>query len=93
MEPAGTERYVADVNAIEHAIEIWRERARRVIASGFVMEEGDLFLLLDGLARLGVGATDAAAMAALHEFCRDVPSGFVYFLGQARTSAGAARRS
>ncbi|ARK80141.1 hypothetical protein BOC40_06680 [Burkholderia pseudomallei] len=89
-ESAGAVRYVDDINAIEHAIEIWRERARRAIASGYVLEEGDLFLFLDGLARLGVGATDADAMAALHEFCRDVPGGFAYFLEQARRSARAA---
>lgn len=85
-EFAGAVRYVDDINAIEHAIEIWRERARRVIASGYVMEEGDLFLFLDGLARLGVGATDVDAMAALNEFCRDVPGGFGYFLEQARNN-------
>lgn len=89
-EFAGAVRYVDDINAIEHAIEIWRERARRVIASGYVMEEGDLFLFLDGLAHLGIGATDADATAALHEFCRDVPGGFAYFLERTCRSAGAA---
>ncbi|CAJ3337395.1 hypothetical protein [Burkholderia pseudomallei] len=89
-ELASAERYVADVNAIEHAIEIWRERARRAIASGYVMEEGDLFLFLDGLAHLGVGATDADALAALGEFCSEVPGGFAYFLQRGRESHGAA---
>lgn len=85
-ELSSAERFVADINAIEHAIEIWRERARRVIASGYVMEEGNLFMFLEGLAHLGVGATDADAMAALHEFCRDVPGGFGYLLEQARNN-------
>lgn len=89
-ELARAERFVADINAIEHAIEIWRERARRAIASGYVMEEGDLFLFLDGLAHLGVGATDADALAALGEFCSEVPGGFAYFLQRARESHGAA---
>ncbi|CAJ7238107.1 Uncharacterised protein [Burkholderia pseudomallei] len=89
-ELASAERYIADINAIEHAIEIWRERARRAIASGYVMEEGDLFLFLDGLAHLGVGATDADALAALGEFCSEVPGGFAYLLKRACESHGAA---
>lgn len=89
-ELANAERYVADINAIEHAIEIWRERARRAIASGYVMEEGDLFLFLDGLAHLGVGATYADALAALGEFCSEVPGGFAHFLERARKWGGTA---
>ncbi len=54
-------RRVADDTAIKHAIDVWRQRATRAIESGYVMEEGDLFLFLDGLARLGVGATDVDA--------------------------------
>lgn len=79
-----TKRQVTDDKAIEHAIEVWRQRVTRVIESGYVMEEGDLFVFLDGLARLGVGATDADAFAALSEFCTRAPAGFAYFLQQAR---------
>lgn len=44
-EHSSSGTYVTDVKSIEHAIEIWRQRARRVIASGYVTEEGHLFLL------------------------------------------------
>lgn len=77
-------RHIAYGKAIEHAIEVWRQRAKRVIESGYVMEEGDLFVFLDGLARLGAGATDADALAALGEFCSEVPGGFAHFLERAR---------
>lgn len=83
-QPDSAKRYVSDVSAVGHAIQIWRERARHAIASGYVMEEGDLFLFLDGLARFGPEATDAGANAELHAFCRDVPGGFAYFLEHAR---------
>lgn len=83
-------RQVADGKAIEHAIEVWRQRAKRVIESGYVMEEGDLFVFLDGLARLEVGATDMDALAALGEFCSKVPGGFAHFLERARIFGGAA---
>lgn len=53
--------HVGDAKAVEHGIEIWRHRAKRAIASAGVMREEDLFLLLDGLARLSVGATSSAS--------------------------------
>ncbi|ONC06096.1 hypothetical protein AQ910_05690 [Burkholderia pseudomallei] len=55
-ELANVERNVTDVQAIEHAMEVWRQRAYRAIASGYEMEEGNLVLFLDGLARFGVKA-------------------------------------
>lgn len=57
-------RYMADAKAVKSAVEIWRHRAKRLIGSGDVMNEGDLHLFLDGLARFGVGATDADTLAA-----------------------------
>ena len=63
-ERTGARRYVSDAKAVEHGIEIWRHRAKRAIASGCVVEEGDLFVVLDSLSRFGVGATDAETVAA-----------------------------
>lgn len=63
-ERTGARRYVSDAKAVEHGIEIWQHRAKRTIASGYVVEEGDLFVVLDGLSRFGVGATDAETVAA-----------------------------
>lgn len=63
-ERTGARRYVSDAEAVEHGIEIWQHRAKRAIASGYVVEEGDLFVVLDGLSRFGAGATDAETVAA-----------------------------
>ena len=63
-ERTGGRRYVSDAKAVEHGIEIWQHRAKRALASGYVVEEGDLVMVLDGLSRFGVGATGADAVAA-----------------------------
>ena len=81
-------RHVAPITATGHAIDIWRERAQRAITSGYVMEEGHLFVFLDGLACLGAGASGADAIAAVRAFCSDVPGGLAYFLEQARKLRG-----
>jgi hypothetical protein len=49
------------------------------------MEEGDLFVVLDGLAHLGIGSRDADAIDAFRDFCVNVPGGLEHFLEQART--------
>ncbi|WP_183163006.1 hypothetical protein [Burkholderia pseudomallei] len=74
-EPATAARDVAHITATGQAIEIWRQRARRSVASGYAIEQGELCVLLDGLARLGVDATDADALAALSEFCSECQAG------------------
>lgn len=63
-ERTGARRYVSDAKAIEHGIEIWQHRAKRALASGYVVEAGDLFVVLDGLSQFGFGATGADAVAA-----------------------------
>jgi hypothetical protein len=81
---ADAPRFTADINLIEDTIDIWRERARRAIVSGYIIEEGDLFVVLDGLAHLGIGSKDEDAIAAFREFCVNVPGGLEHFLEEAR---------
>ncbi|WP_322024360.1 P-loop NTPase fold protein [Burkholderia sp. BCC1977] len=81
-------RYVAEPGVVEHAIGVWRERVRGAIASGAVIEEQDLFVVLYGLGHLGDGSKDADAIEAFRELCMNTPGGLTHFFDQARPYKG-----
>jgi hypothetical protein len=57
-------RYVNDAMAGAPAMEVWRHRVKRAMASGYVMAESEVFLFARGLTRFSVGAIGAGAAAA-----------------------------
>jgi len=77
-------RYVATPSVIKELIAVWHERARSAIASGHVIEEQDIFVVLYGVGHLGEQSKDADAVEAFRELCTAAPGGLTHFLDQAR---------
>lgn len=77
-------RYIADAEIVDTAAQEWQARARRAIRSGEVIEEGDIFAILYGIANLGASATAGDAIDAFRCFCVETLGGLAHFLEQAR---------
>ncbi|WP_321943298.1 KAP family P-loop NTPase fold protein [Paraburkholderia tropica] len=77
-------RYVSDAEIVNKAAQEWQARALRAIKSGEVIEEGDVFAILYGIANLGGAASTEGAIAAFRCFCVETPGGLSHFLEQAR---------
>ncbi|MEM5366451.1 P-loop NTPase fold protein [Paraburkholderia azotifigens] len=75
--------FVTDSSAVTSAIETWRKRAAKSISSGSIMEEGDFFAVLYGLANLGSDSRNADAIDSFRWFCVSVNGGLEFFLKEA----------
>ncbi|MEK6418273.1 MAG: P-loop NTPase fold protein [Burkholderia gladioli] len=76
--------FLEDLSALTSAFSVWRRRAEASVASGAVMESGELFTILYGLANIGRNAKNSNAIEPLRKLCCEVRGGLEYFLTTAR---------